>query len=146
MKTIIISILLMGAPAFAAAAFDLGPGVVEISHNRPDLSVEKLWLHTACFNQDGSWAEEDCSALEIDAKQSDIFVEFLALNKGENQNDFVLYTEPKDRYSILSFCNVDELPGALATQARFAHRRVKSWGEFAVQFSQPIKLVLKPQP
>ncbi len=59
-----------------------------------------------------------------------------------NQCDDVLYIDHADRYSILAFCNVENLPGDLATNPRFSHRRARTWSEFATSFHRTIPLQL----
>jgi hypothetical protein len=61
-----------------------------------------------------------------------------------NERDYVIYGDPKDRYSILAFCTTERLPGLLAEQPRFAHRRASSWKEFVERLSNPIALQLAP--
>lgn len=60
-----------------------------------------------------------------------------------NQTDYALYSDLKDRYSLLSFCTVTELPEALQNQPRVSHRRSDTWSEFVDRFLQPIDLQLK---
>ena len=171
---IFIFALLLTQISFAANDFHVDAGGIQVVHNRPDLRVEKLWISWSCFNQDGSWAANDCVDVkaggepagdliafqasskvkdyvptsrldfQINAKSEKIFcVGLKVLFEGfPNQEDYVLYSDLRDRYSILSFCNIDELPEPMKEQPRVSHRRARDWAEFRARFAQPIELRL----
>lgn len=156
------------------SVFTVEPRTVTIQHNRPDLSVEKLFIAAYCLRSDGEWVW-DCPqvtvdgqrkdrpftipsddkgllhvpkiSIQFDRRQADIFCVGMKVyfHGIPNERDWYIYEEPKDRYSLLSYCTCDELPKSQATQPRLAHRRVKTFEEFKARLSAPIEVRLKPR-
>lgn len=60
------------------------------------------------------------------------------------RHDHSLYADPADRYSLLSFCTVEQQPDWAPGRYPFDQNRVETVQGFSEQLSQPIVLNLRP--
>lgn len=174
-KRLLISVFSVVAyPCLASQSFFIPATTFTVEHDRTDLKLGKLWIHFACFQEDGSWLNGDCVRISRKGSHVSDLVEFTSQHMENwlqteplvvtfdarkakffclgmkvlfwghpNQTDFELYKHPEDRYSVLSYCSLKDLPPTVESQPRFSHRRVNSSEDLVSAFSNPIRLDLK---
>ena len=162
----------LGQPAMAVEIM-IGPHHPQIIINRPDLEVESIALNPLCaqnrdepyqtcedFRVNGdptgylefkSTGQNEVTIPELRIQFSGRANEFFCLGfkvffKGiPNQKDSKIYLDLDDRYSILSYCSVPNLPVWIAQNPRWTHKRVYSPELFSEVLAGPILLHLIPK-
>lgn len=64
-------------------------------------------------------------------------------NEVPNTYDFDIYVDPRDRYSLLSYCSRDEQPSSVPNRYPFEQNKVNSLSEFNRVLSMPFRVNLK---
>ena len=61
-----------------------------------------------------------------------------------NKMDYQIYVNQRDRYSLLSYCTVDEQPADAPDRYPYSQNATSSWAEFIHRLSEPVRLDLVP--